>query len=138
MLREDLPVLEDFEWCLRLLQATSGLAIDETLVESKTLEDGLSQRFDLRTDALGKIIHTHGYLLSKHPDAAHLLLYEYAKSLSLQGRRHQALRALIKAISAQPFKLKLYFAVPVILIGGRFLDSIRRLRIGQRLRQKTT
>ncbi len=132
LLREDLKVLEDFEWTLRLLQTGHGATLNEVLVQSAEQPDGLFQRYDLRAYALEEIIRAHADTLSQRAHALPFAYYELAKAHARNNHRLPALKALFLSWRYQPTALRPYLALLPVVLGASTVERLQRLRLGRR------
>jgi len=127
---EDIPVMEDFEWSLRLLQKTRGALVDRPLVFSQELMDGLTVKYHLRAEAIQRILERHAGLLSAYPRALSTLYYEQAKSLTMTGKRLPALKKLWSAWRNNPTDPRIYGMLLPAMLGHKafmFARAIYRL-----------
>ncbi len=132
LMREDLQVLEDFEWVLRLLKTHRGATLKDVLVMSPEQPAGLFQRYDLRAYALSEIIASHRDLLNTGPGTLAFVYYELAKAHARNNHRLPALTALYNSWRLRPTAFRPYLALIPILLGASTVERLQRLGLGRR------
>jgi glycosyltransferase involved in cell wall biosynthesis len=123
---EALPVCEDFELSLRLLQQGRLATVSAPTVLSFESPNNLSSRFELRHVSLRRIGEKHTVLLADYPAALAMLQYEIGKYLCLEGEGKQGRRFARSAMAARPGMLRPYLVWLASWVAGPAFQSLLR------------
>lgn len=126
---EQIPISEDWELMLRLVQRWDAAVLAQPFVISYETATGLISRVDWRPDAFGKIWARHGDYLAQYPYVSAMLHYEVGKIHSMQNQRRSALRAYVRALRFRPTDFRIYAGMLLTFMGG---NAIRKAAYGYR------
>ncbi|PAU84939.1 glycosyl transferase family 2 [Halorubrum salipaludis] len=121
---EDLPARQDYELWIRITEKYSVDYVDEILVTKKEHEQNISSNFESRITGDKRVFNLVKQHVAKHKFGAlsRIRIYSYhyyliGRDYDQFGRRHQALRYLLKSLLVYPFRLEPWLFFIVALTG---------------------
>ncbi|MES2489433.1 MAG: glycosyltransferase family 2 protein [Pseudomonadota bacterium] len=130
----DVPISEDYEMVLRLLDH-GRLATVQDFVTIVYEQSGanLSGQKPLRVASNLKILELHAKRLKTYPLAVGLLNYEAAVSALRTGQRGLAARFWLGAFTSNPWVLRVYLLLPMLILGPNMASAM--IGLSERLKR---
>lgn len=130
----DVPISEDFELALRLLNSGKLATVQNFVTMSyEQAGNSLSNQRALRIVSNLKILQLHRAQLEAYPVAFGILHYEVAVNSVIAGRRWVAIAHWVQALKANPLAFRVYLLMPMLILGSS--AALTGIRFSQRIKK---